>query len=123
MFMKRSWEIRFVVIAVTVVILASALFAVLFMEERKRTGSQDSQLGDLYQQLRASDQTRQRYYDSLAAEREQNRKMMTDAKAQYNDLTAKQPDLVKAGQQQVTKIVNETVPVQVPVTTRVTKTS
>ena len=123
MFMKRSWEIRFAVISFTIVILASALFAVLFMEERKRSGSQESLLGDLYQQLRSSDLTRQKYYDSLAAERDQNRRMMTDAKAQYDDLKAKQPDLVKAGQQQVTKVVNETVPVQVPVTTRATKTS
>ncbi|MEI7750018.1 MAG: hypothetical protein WCJ25_03365 [Candidatus Moraniibacteriota bacterium] len=121
--MKRSWEIRFAVTALTLVTLAFSLFAVLFFEERKRTEAQDSRIGDLYQWLRFSDETRKRYYDGLAAEREQNRKMMADAKAQYDDLTAKQPDLVKAGQQQVTKVVNETVPVQVPVTTRATKTS
>jgi len=121
--MKRSWEIRFAVTALTLVTLAFALFAVLFFEERKRTDIQDNRLRDLYWQFRAADDARKKYYDGLAAEREQNRKMMADAKAQYDDLTAKQSDLIKAGQQQVTKVVNETVPVQVPVTTRSTKTS
>jgi len=121
--MKRSSEIRLVVGGASVAMLAFVLFGVLFVEERKRVSAHEKQLADLLTQLQSSDQVRQRYYDGLATERESLRKQMADSKAQYDDLVAKQAGLVKAGRQQVTKVVNETVPVRVPVTTRATKSS
>jgi hypothetical protein len=127
--MKRTWEIRFFTVSFVLVILASALFCVLFVEERKRVASQDENLSGLLDWLRASDRSRQKYYEGIAVEREKYRQQMADSKKQYDDLTGQQPDLVKAGQQQVTKVTTEVVPVQVPVTTtaptatRKTKTS
>lgn len=127
--MKRVWEIRFFTVSFVMVVLAAALFCVLFVEERKRVATQEENISGLLDWLRASDQSRQKYYEGIAAERERYRQQMTDSKKQYEDLTAQQPDLVKAGQQQVTKVTTELVPVQVPVTTtaptatRKTKTS
>lgn len=106
-----------------VVGLAVALFVVLFVEERKQIGKSDSERSDLLQALLASEETRKKYYETVAAERESLRQQMAASRAQYDDLIAKQPSLVKASQQQVTKTVTQTVPVQVPVTTRSTKTS
>lgn len=121
--MKRSSEIRLAVAGASVATLAFVLFGVLFVEERKRISANAKQFADLLQWLKSSDQARQGYYDGLANERESLRGQMADSKAQYDDLAAKQADLVKAGQRQVTKVVNETVPVKVPVTTRATKSS
>ncbi|MEI6650265.1 MAG: hypothetical protein WCL23_02390 [Candidatus Moraniibacteriota bacterium] len=119
MAIKRSTEIRLLTIAFVIVMLASSLFSVLFMEERKRVASQNSKLNDLFVWLQASEQARQKYYDGLTTEREKLRQQMAASKAQYDDLIAKQPDMVKSGQQQVTKVSNVVVPVQVPVTTTV----
>lgn len=127
--MKRSWEIRLLTASFVLVVLGAALFAVLFSEERRRVARQDENMNGLLDWLRSSDLARQKYYDGIAAERERYRQQMTDSKKQYDDLTAQQPDLVKGGQQQVTKVTTELVPVQVPVTTtsptatRKTKTS
>lgn len=115
--MKRSWEIRSVAVAFTIVMLAGAMFTVLFVEQRKRLSTQNEELADLLSWLKASDEARRRYYDGLAAERENFRQQMALSKSQYDELLAKQPELVKAGQQQVTKVVNEVVPVQVKTTT------
>ncbi len=121
--MKRSWEIRLVAVAFAVVMLASAMFTVLFVEQRKRIASQNEELSSLLSWLQASDEARRAYYGALPAEREKLRKQMTDSKAQYEDLLARQPDLIKSGQQQVTKVVNEVVPVQVKTTTPVAPSS
>lgn len=104
-------------ISFAAVMLASAVFTVLFVEQRKRIASQREELASLLSWLQASDEARRTYYEGLPAEREKLRKQMTDSKAQYEDLLARQPDLIKSGQQQVTKVVNEVVPVQVKTTT------
>jgi hypothetical protein len=115
--MKRAWEIRLVAISFAFVMLASAMFTVLFVEQRKRIALQNEELASLLSWLQASDEARRAYYEGLPAEREKLRKQMTDSKAQYEDLLSRQPDLIKSGQQQVTKVVNEVVPVQVKTTT------
>lgn len=106
-----------VAVAFTVVMLASAMFTVLFVEQRKRVVSQREELSGLLAWLKASDEARQRYYESLSDERKNFRQQMADSKAQYDELTVKQPDLVKSGQQQVSKVTTEVVPVKVKVTT------
>lgn len=121
--MNRSWEIRLMTLLFMLIGLSAAFFAVLFVEQRKLTDRRAADENDLLQTLRISEETRKKYYETVAAERESLRQQMAASKSQYDSLVAKQPDLVKAGQQQVTKMVTQTVPVQVPVTTRSTKTS
>lgn len=121
--MKRTWEIRLVAGAFAVVMLAGAMFAVLFVEQRKRIASHDEELASLLSWMIASDEARKKYYDGLSTEREKLRQQMADSKSQYDELVAKQPDLVKSSQQQVTKVVSEVVPVQVKTTTPVSSSS
>lgn len=121
--MTRKWEIRSIVSAFALVVLAFSLFGILFAEERKRVGGRADRFDELFSRILMSDAARRRYLENLEADREKLRGQMERSESGYEDLLERQPDLVEAGRQEVTTTVEEVVPVQVPVTTRSTKTS
>lgn len=121
--MKRSWILRVTVIVSVLVILAVALFGVLYTEGRKRISEREANAADLSARLREAEASRRSYEEARAAEREKLRGIMDRSKAEYEDLLARQDGLVEESRVETTEIVSETVPVQVPVKTRDTKSS
>ncbi|NTW30047.1 MAG: hypothetical protein HGA33_02130 [Candidatus Moranbacteria bacterium] len=121
--MKQPWILRAVVIVSTLVILAVALFGILYAEGRKRTSQREAAEADLSARLREAEASRRSYEEARAAEREKLRGIMDRSKAEYEDLLARQEGLVEESQVKMTETVSETVPVQVPVKTRDTKSS
>lgn len=121
--MKPKTAIRTATAAGSVVLLAFSLFAVLHVEERKRLATREGELTDLLMRLRSSERLRESYYESLSDERARLRELMGSSEARYGELIAEQPGLVEAAGEEVTQVVEEIVPVQVPVVTRSTKTS
>ncbi|NTW15408.1 MAG: hypothetical protein HGA38_03485 [Candidatus Moranbacteria bacterium] len=125
--MKRIWEIRSVVAAASLALLGGAAFAVLHGEEEKRLEARDARLDDFLTSLRVQGDAREVYLGRIASERDGLRRLMEDARARYDELLGRQPELVEESRQTTTKTVTETVPVQVPVTkpssSRTTKSS
>ena len=121
----NRWFIRIVSLVVTVAIFGAAGYFVVSSEQWKQAEQARADREQFMADLKESDRIRQEYFSEIDAKRALSKAQMDAAKKQYDDLVAKQPELVKSNQQTVTKIVTQTVPVtqtvKVPASTTSTR--
>lgn len=112
-----TFKSRIIIILVSLLVFAGAAAGVLGIEMRKRATKQEEDLNDALASLRAAQQSRQAYYDSVLKQRELLRNQMVESKKTYEDLLAKQSDIIAGKQTQTTQMVQQTVPVSTTVPT------
>lgn len=119
-FMDKT-KMRIIAILVSALVFNGVLFGVLYAEELKRIAKRDEQMNDAVARVMQVDEARKRYYEQIVEDRRKLREQMEMSKADYDDLLARQPDLVAEQKQTVTKVVQEVVPVTTKETVTVSK--
>lgn len=124
-------KMRIIAVLVFALIFNMVLFGVLYAEELKRLAKRDEAVNEALLRARQVDEARERYYEQVAEDRRKLREQMEASKSDYESLLERQPDLVAEQKQDVTKTVQEVVPVTTketvtvtaPTSTKSTKTS
>jgi hypothetical protein len=122
-------KIRIILVLVCALSFSLALFGVLYAEEAKNISRREELLQDFFSQIREGDRARKEYYEGIAKQKDELRTQMADAEKTYRDLLNDQSDIVEGKKEQVTKVVEQVVPVTTqqtvtkPKSTKKTKSS
>ncbi len=110
-------------------VVVGAWFGVLYSEEHRRIAKAAEREAAYLEELKAIDQDRKAYFESVAKSRQEQAEAMAKAKAEYEALLQSQADAVKSQAKATTQVVNkpvvkqETVKVAKPKSTRKSKSS
>jgi uncharacterized membrane protein YkoI len=121
-------KVRIIAMLFAILAFGGVAFTVLYAEQDKRIAAQKADREAFLASVGETNRLRQAYFAEVEKKRTEYQQQMDDAKAAYENLVKKQPELIKSQQQTVTKMVTKTVPVVTTVTTqptaaRKTKTS
>lgn len=127
-------SLRIILVSFFIILFGGSFFAVLAVEENNRLAKSQAAQEQFLNDVKALDQARQIYLNSIAESRTTSKADMATAKAQYEALLKNQPSLIQQNQKQTTKAVSQLVPVanssnvsstqtSKPAATRKTKTS